>query len=195
MTVDNAITIRATPAAMVREIAVEDFDNIVRRHQRRIYRVLYVLLGDADAADTLTQECFLRAYRKRESFRGECRIDTWLLRIAVNLARDHRRNRRSSFWRQLVGLESGGAQVAENVSDPRGSPERLLVAQSQLQAVWTATRELPPQQRTIFLLRFAEEMTLCEICSVTGLKIGSVKTHLFRAIRSIRGLMKEQQWN
>lgn len=195
MTVDNAITIRATPAAMVREIAVEDFDNIVRHHQRRIYRVLYVLLGDADAADTLTQECFLRAYRKRESFRGECRIDTWLLRIAVNLARDHRRNRRSSFWRQLVGLESGGAQVAENVSDPRGSPERLLVAQSQLQAVWTATRELPPQQRTIFLLRFAEEMTLCEICSVTGLKIGSVKTHLFRAIRSIRGLMKEQQWN
>lgn len=195
MTVDNAITIRATPAAMVREIAVEDFDNIVRRHQRRIYRVLYVLLGDADAADTLTQECFLRAYRKRESFRGECRIDTWLLRIAVNLARDHRRNRRSSFWRQLVGLESGGAQVAENVSDPRGSPERLLVAQSQLQAVWTATRQLPPQQRTIFLLRFAEEMTLCEICSVTGLKIGSVKTHLFRAIRSIRGLMKEQQWN
>lgn len=195
MTVDNAITIRATPAAMVREIAVEDFDNIVRHHQRRIYRVLYVLLGDADAADTLTQECFLRAYRKRESFRGECRIDTWLLRIAVNLARDHRRNRRSSFWRQLVGLESGGAQVAENVSDPRGSPERLLVAQSQLQAVWTATRQLPPQQRTIFLLRFAEEMTLCEICSVTGLKIGSVKTHLFRAIRSIRGLMKEQQWN
>ena len=61
MTVDNAITIRATPAAMVREIAVEDFDNIVRRHQRRIYRVLYVLLGDGDAADTLTQECFLRA--------------------------------------------------------------------------------------------------------------------------------------
>ena len=94
-----------------------------------------------------------------------------------------------------MGLESGGAQVAENVSDPRGSPERLLVAQSQLQAVWAATRELPPQQRTIFLLRFAEEMTLCEICSVTGLKIGSVKTHLFRAIRTIRGLMKEQQWN
>jgi RNA polymerase sigma-70 factor (ECF subfamily) len=194
MTVDNAITLQATPADVVQGIAVEDFDEIVRHHQRRVYRVLYVLLGDADAADTLTQECFLRAYRKRESFRGECRIDTWLLRIAVNLARDHRRNRRSSFWRRLVGLETGTDEAAENVSDPRGSPERVILAQHQLQAVWTATRELPPQQRAIFLLRFAEEMTLAEISSVMGLKTGSVKTHLFRAIRSIRAAMKEQQW-
>ena len=82
-----------------------NFDEIIRLHQRRVYRVLYVLLRDADAADTLTQECFLRAYRKLETFRGECRIETWLLRIAVNLARDYGKNRRTSFWRRLVGLE------------------------------------------------------------------------------------------
>jgi len=171
-----------------------DFDEIVRRHQRRIYRVLYVLLGDADAADTLTQECFLRAYRKRESFRGECRIDTWLLRIAVNLAHDHRRNRRRSFWKRLVGLDDDSAQAPEHVRDPRGSPERMVLAQRQLQAVWTAARDLPPQQRAIFLLRFAEDMTLVEISSVMGLRVGSVKTHLFRAMRTIRAVIKEQQW-
>jgi RNA polymerase sigma-70 factor (ECF subfamily) len=192
--VDNAFTIQAAPADLVQGIAAEDFDEIVRRHQRRVYRVLYVLLGDADAADTLTQDCFLRAYRKREGFRGDCRIDTWLLRIAVNLARDHRRNRRSSFWRRLVGLEDRPAETAENVSDPRGSPERILLAQRQLQAVWTAARDLPAQQRAIFLLRFAEEMTLAEISGIMGLKMGSVKTHLFRAIRTIRAAMKEQQW-
>ena len=177
---------------MVQGIAVEDFDEIVRHHQRRVYRVLYILLADADAADTLTQECFLRAYRKRASFRGECRIDTWLLRIALNLARDHRRNRRSSFWKRLVGLESEGAQPAEQISDPRGSPERILLAQHQLQAVWALARTLPRQQRTIFLLRFAEDMTLPEISSVMGLRTGSVKAHLFRAIRTIRAGMKEQ---
>lgn len=191
---DNALAIQATTAEVVQGIAAEDFDDIVRRHQRRIYRVLYILSGDADTADTLTQECFLRAYRKRDSFRGECRIDTWLLRIAVNLARDYRRSQRTNFWRRLVGLDDGTPDAADNVSDPRGSPERVIMAQRQLEAVWTAARELPPQQRAIFLLRFAEEMTLTEISVVMALKVGSVKTHLFRAIRSVRAAMKEQQW-
>ena len=53
---DNAFTIRAASAEAVHGIAVEDFDEIVRQHQRRVYRVLYVLLGDSDAADTLTQD-------------------------------------------------------------------------------------------------------------------------------------------
>ncbi|HTE91700.1 MAG TPA: sigma factor, partial [Terriglobales bacterium] len=70
------------------------FDEIIRQHQRRVYRIILLLVKDADAADTLTQECFLRAYRHRNSFRGECAIETWLLRIAVNLVRDHGKNRR-----------------------------------------------------------------------------------------------------
>ena len=189
---DNAITIQAAPAEVVQGIAVHDFDEIVRRHQRRVYRVLFILLGDADAADTLTQECFLRAYRKRESFRGECRIDTWLLRIAVNLAHDHRRNRRTSFWKRLVGLDSEAAEHVGTISDPRPSPERLLLVQRQLQAVWDLVQTLPARQRTIFLLRFAEDMTLGEISSVMGLQTGSVKTHLFRGIRTIRAAIKEQ---
>jgi len=192
--VDNALTLQATTADVAQGIASEDFDQIVRRHQRRVYRVLYLLLGDPDAADTLTQECFLRAYRKRESFRGECRLDTWLLRIALNLARDHRRSRRTNFWRRLVCLDDATPDSREKFSDPRGSPERIILVQRQLAAVWSVARGLPSQQRAIFLLRFGEDMTLSEICALTGLKIGSVKTHLFRAIRAVRGAMKEQQW-
>jgi RNA polymerase sigma-70 factor (ECF subfamily) len=75
---------------------------LVRLHQRRIYRVLLAIVRDPDAADTLTQECFLRAYEKRASFRGEAKVETWLVRIAMNLARDHAKNRRQSFWRRLV---------------------------------------------------------------------------------------------
>ncbi len=192
---DNALTIETTPADVAQGIAVEDFDSIVRRYQRRVFRVLFVHLGDADSADTLTQECFLRAYRKRESFRGQCRIDTWLLRIAVNLAHDHRRSRRSSFWKRLVGLEGNDPDTAPpEFADPRGSPERVILARRQLQAVWTAANRLPAQQRAVFLLRFAEEMTLSEIAAVMDWKLGSVKTHLFRAIGAVRTALKEQRW-
>ena len=190
----TALTIGAA-RYVTQGIAAEDFDEIVRQHQRRVYRVLFLLLRDSDAADTLTQECFVRAYQKRSSFRGESRIDTWLLRIAVNLARDHARNRRAGFWRRLIGLEEAAAGDRPiRFADPQASPERALLARRELEAVWAAAAELSCQQRAIFLLRFGEELSLQEISEVLGLKIGSVKAHLFRATATVRRKLKEQQW-
>jgi len=176
-------------------IAVEDFDRIVREHQKRIYRVLLFLLRDADAADTLTQECFLRAYEKRGAFRGDCRIETWLLRIATNLARDHVRNRRAGFWSRLVGIDSSGPDGTKlEFPAPQPSPERTLLVRREAEAVWLAAAALPARQRTIFVLRFAEEMALDEISQVLGLREGTVKSHLFRAVNAVRDKLKESQW-
>ena len=175
-------------------MVTEDFDELVRQHQRRVYRVIWLLVRDADTADTLTQECFLRAYQKRASFRGECAVATWLLRIAVNLARDHGKNRRVSFWRKLVGLEdeSSTQNTATHFEAQQPSAERVLLAREALQEVWSAAASLSPQQQTIFLLRFAEEMTLAEIAEVLRLQVGTVKAQLFRATGKIREIVKEK---
>ena len=184
-----------TPPAAVQRLAAEDFEAIVRQHQRQVYRVLFLLTRNPDAADTLTQETFLRAYQHRASFRGECATQTWLLRIAANLANDHARSRRVSFWKRLIGFSDHGSDEGEiTFPDLQASPERVLLAQKELQAVWKAALELPDRQRAIFLLRFAEDMALSEIAGVLGLRVGSVKTHLFRAIASVRQRLKEQQW-
>jgi len=175
-------------------LARDQFDQIVRQQQRHVYRVLYTLLRDPDAADTLTQECFLRAHQKLASFRGECRLQTWILRIAVNLARDHIKSRRASFWRRLIGLEGTEGGAAGEYPAPEPSPERVLLAREELQAVWASVDALSPQQRTIFLLRFSEEMPLSQIADLLGLRIGSVKAQLFRAIATVRQKMKEKQW-
>src|SRR5947209_1127618 len=133
----------------------------MRQHQRRVHRVIFLLVRDDDIADTLTQECFLRAYKKRASFRGECRIETWLLRIAVNLVRDHGKNRRTSFWKKLVRLEDRSTNdEPREFATPQPSPERVLLAREQLQSILSAVSSLPTQQRSVFLLRFAEEMSL-----------------------------------
>ena len=176
-------------------IARETFEEIVRAHQRRVYRVLFLLLRNSDLADTLTQETFLRAYQKRSSFRGEARVDTWLLKVALNLARDHLRNRRASFWKRLIGLEErDSAEQVVQFPDPQASPEQTLMARKELEAVWAVAGELPLQQRTVFMLRFAEDMTVEEISHALGLRVGSVKTHLFRAMSTVRKRLKEQQW-
>lgn len=191
----TALTLNARPDEIATGIAEEQFDEIVRQHQRRVYRVMFLLVRNADAADVLTQECFVRAFEKRSSFRGECRIDTWLLKIAVNLVRDHARSRRASFWKRLVGLADGNSEELPNDFPDHGpSPERTVIARRQLEAVWALAAELPERQKTIFLLRFAEELELADIAHVLGLKVGSVKTHLFRAVNAVREKLKEQQW-
>jgi RNA polymerase sigma-70 factor (ECF subfamily) len=169
-------------------LRAEEFDELVRLHQRRIYRVLLVMVRDPDAADTLTQECFLRAYEKRASFRGEASAATWLVRIAVNLARDHAKNRRQTFWRRLVQWARDDEPMAraERVADAQASPERRLVAKQEAAAVWSAVEELPAQQRAVFVLRFVEEMPLGGIAQALGLEVGTVKSHLHRALKAVR---------
>jgi len=175
----------------VEGISATTFEEVMRLHQRRVFRVLMLLVKDPDAADTLTQECFLRVYQHWDSFRGDCRIDTWLLKIAANLARDYSKNRRASFWKRLVGL-SHPEQPEMQVAAAQASPEQALLAREELQAVWAATSQLSEQQRAVFLLRFAEEMPLAEIADVLGVRTGSVKAQLSRAVGKVRRLTREQ---
>jgi RNA polymerase sigma-70 factor (ECF subfamily) len=177
----------------VEGITSESFDELVRQHQRRVYRVIFLLVRDADAADSLTQECFLRAYQSRKRFRGECRVDTWLLRIAVNLARDHHKNRRISFWKRLVGWSDTEAAEREDAfAAVQPSVERVMLAQEKLAAVWRAVDKLSAQQRTAFLFRFAEEMPLAEIAETLGISTGAVKSHLCRATSKVREIVEEK---
>src|SRR5207302_11517623 len=89
---------RERPAAGIGE---EEFDALVVNYQRRIYRVLWAVLRDHDGAETLTQECFLRADKKRHSYRAEAGVYTRLVRIALKLAGDYRRNACPGLRRRL----------------------------------------------------------------------------------------------
>jgi RNA polymerase sigma-70 factor (ECF subfamily) len=148
------------------------------------------MLRDPDAAETLTQECFLKAYQRRASFRGEASVGVWLLKIAVNLARDHRRSRLREFWHRLSSSFEDVADLEQRLPDPHASQERVLLGREEVATVWSAVEKLSSQQRAIFILRFVEEMSLEEIAEVTSLKVGTVKTHLFRAVRAARQRLK-----
>jgi RNA polymerase sigma-70 factor, ECF subfamily len=170
---------------------LEDFEAVVEAHQRRIYRLLLGMVGDPEAAETLTQDCFLRAYRARSSYRGEASVATWLLKIAVNLARDRARNRRLAFWKRLTGQDGQVESLRERAADRRASPEQALLAREELRAVWAAVETLSAKQRAVFLLRFVEEMSLAEIGQAMSMKAGTVKTHLARAVGTVRRKTRE----
>jgi RNA polymerase sigma-70 factor (ECF subfamily) len=164
-----------------------EFDEIVRSHQARVYRVLWCELRDDEAAATLTQDCFMKAYRARGEFRGESSVNTWLVRIAINLARDYQRNRRQNFWKRLLGGNTKEAELAhEMAEDSSPRADRTLLAREQLRQTMEAVKSLSPQQQTVFHLRFIEELPLEAIAAVMGVEVGTVKSHLSRGVHALR---------
>lgn len=182
----------APTAEQVPRSKLPDFDSLVHQHRPRIFRFILASLRDRGAAENLTQDCFVRAYKAFDQFRGESNIGTWLMQIAANLIRSHESSRRLKFWRRSLQPAIDLADVREWIPDRHLSPEEMAAAKQQVEAIWKVAAGLSERQRTVFLLRFVEDMDLLEIVAVTGMKEGTVKTHLFRAVQSVRaGLEKK----
>ncbi|WP_260703756.1 RNA polymerase sigma factor [Edaphobacter flagellatus] len=164
----------------------DDIDQVVSTHQKRIFRFLFSSLRDADIAHTLTQETFLRAWTTRFAFRGECSVSTWLTRIALNLLRDHTRTGRFRFWRRVSATAVEASEIAPFLPNLDSPPDSRLIASEQISLIWDSVDNLSARQRSVFLLRFVEEMELPEIAAATGLPLSTVKSHLYRALATIR---------
>ena len=180
----------ASLAGQSRTEMLEEFDSLVRLHRPRIYRFILASLRNKETAENLTQDCFVKAYQARERFRGASSVGTWFMRIAANLVRDHESSSRLKFWRRMLHSDADVADIGSSIPDRQQSPETLALVQEQVQAIWAAAAILPARQRTVFLLRFVEDMDLLEIAEVTGMKEGTVKTHLFRALQSVRARLE-----
>jgi len=180
---------------LAREQAVldlADFDEVVRLYRPRVFRFLLASLRDRDVAENLTQDCFLKAYMGRGHFRGDSSLSTWLLKIAMNLVRDHLRSKRMRFWSKTRETALDPIDVSDWVPDGRSSPEAELLARTQVAHVWKAVSRLPEKQRSVFVLRFVEEMELKEIAELTGMNPSTVKTHLYRALAAVRETVGEK---
>jgi RNA polymerase sigma-70 factor (ECF subfamily) len=168
------------------ELAGQEFTCVVEQHRPQIFRFLLASTRDVDLAETLTQECFLKAHRNWASFRGDSSAMTWLMRIAINLQKDHWRNRRMQFWRQTRTNSVDLDEASEWLPSGERSAEQHLLAREQVKRVWESVKGLSERQRTVFLLRYVEEQELSEIARVTGLSEGTVKAHLSRAVGRVR---------
>jgi RNA polymerase sigma-70 factor (ECF subfamily) len=170
-----------------------DFDAVANACRPAIFRFVLAMLRDRDAAETITQECLFKAYQARADFRGEGSVRSWLMRIAVNMVRNDLRNARLKFWRRTQRQGVDATFAADWLSDGKSSPEDLAEARQRVSEVWAAASELPDRQRTVFLLRFGEDMDLLEIAAATGMSLGTVKTHLFRAVNSLRQKIEDRR--
>ena len=156
----------------------------MRLYRGRVFRYILFATRDEDVAESLTQDCFLRAHTAQASFRGECAMSTWLMRIAVNLVRDHQRSMKLRFWRRAAMLDA--SEMSDRLPDRQSSTEHRLIAQERVATVWRAVEALSERQRSIFLLRFVEELELPEIAEAMRMNVNTVKSHLYRALSVVK---------
>jgi RNA polymerase sigma-70 factor, ECF subfamily len=165
---------------------LDDIDALVRAYKPKVFRFVAFSISDRDAAESITQDCLLKAHLTRNQFRGDCSISTWLMRIAFNLVRDHTKSQKFRFWKSAAANAIGASEVSQYLPSGATSAEAQLIARERVQMVDEALRELSGKQRSIFLMRFVEEMDLSDIAAITGMSVPTVKTHLYRAVGAIR---------
>jgi RNA polymerase sigma-70 factor (ECF subfamily) len=173
--------------------ARERYAELVGRHQRRAARIAFHYLRDSAEVDEAVQDAFMKAYSHLSTFREELPFEVWFTRILINgcLDRIKARNRRE---RWIVGMPDTGANdrdFAERTAGHGPSPEDLVLARERRQKVAAALAKLPERQRSVFMLSHYEGCTSREVSAITGLNESTVRVHLFRAIRKLRGLLTE----
>lgn len=172
---------------------LDDIDTLVRTYRARLLRFAMFSLGDEDVAASVVQDAFMKAYKGRENFRGDCSVQTWLTSIALNLIRDHQRTKKFQFWRQAGKTAADVMEMADVLPNGGSSPEGQVLAREKAKQVAVLLESLSLNQRTVFIMRFQDEMEIAEIAEAMRMPINTVKTHLHRAVKSVREKMGESR--
>lgn len=165
---------------------IDAFRQLVERSKITTYRLAYDLTGDRHEAEDVSQETFIRAYRGLAGFRGDAKWSSWLHRITVNAFIDHRRaNKRNhvEYDEALEGdelMEPGGNHASPH--PPDRSAEGGMIREH----VERALGRLSARERSVFVLRHYQDLPLKEIAAALDLAEGTVKVHLFRAVRRLQ---------
>ena len=163
------------------------FDELVRKYQNKIYSLAYRMVHNSEDAWDLAQDTFVRAYQGLPKFKRQSAFYTWLYQICVNLCINF--NKKSAKLR-TVSQEDVGEGIVMNMP-ARNTPETDLHQKKLQTALASAIKELPEQQRAVFLLRQYQGLKNDEIAKVVKCSSGAVKAHYFHAVRKLRNLLQD----
>lgn len=162
------------------------FNELVRRYEERVFRLVLRMVGSREEAEDLAQEVFVTVFKAIDSFREEAKLSTWIYRIATNHCRNRikylsRRARPTGRDYEEIVEVSGVESATRSTSAHVPAPDQVLEGRRMETIVQEALRTLDEEHRELIVLREIENMTYEEICAITELPIGTLKSRLHRA--------------
>lgn len=164
---------------------IEAFRSLVERHSRRVFAMAYRITGNEHDADDIVQDTFTKAYRQLDRFESRSRFGTWLYRIAANCAVDLVRARKV---REEIAepVTSDGSTLLDSIPAQSEHPDQRVQGREIREQIVAAMDQLTPAERTAFVMRHYDDMSIREIGEALKLKDNATKNTIFRAVRKLR---------
>jgi RNA polymerase sigma-70 factor (ECF subfamily) len=172
------------------------FNELVVTYERRVFALVFRMLGRRDEAEDLAQEVFVQVFKAIDQFRGESKLSTWIYRIAVNLCK----NRTKYLSRRHVGRQEDVDELADRAAFTSAKgvsvgdvsrPDELVEGMQLEVVVKRAIAEMDPDFRAVLVLRDVEDLSYEEIAAITGLPVGTVKSRIHRGRAQLRALVEK----
>jgi len=160
---------------------ISNFEDIVRRYEKMVYGIVYRFLNNHQDAEDITQETFLIVYRKLKSLRKASSLTNWIYTITLNLVRENLRKKYriktlNNLNENLI-FYNDGSNLSEEIKEK----------------IKMAIEKLPEKQKEVINLKFIEGLKIKEISKIMECKEGTVKTHIFRGLRTLRRILKNER--
>jgi RNA polymerase sigma-70 factor (ECF subfamily) len=162
------------------------FRALVERHSQALFRLAYRMTGSEPDAEDVVQEAFFKAYRRLDQFESRANFGSWLYRIAANCAFDVLRARVRREEQPLVRQDAEGGLEAVDPATSEPAADRLVLSKEVRRRLDVAMARLSALERSAFVLRHFEDMSIREIGTVLGLDASAAKHSVFRAVRKLR---------
>lgn len=171
------------------------FEELVKRHQRTVYALLYQLAPDWSDTSDLAQECFIRVWRNINNLRNPSSFRSWLAQIVTNLFYDElrRRPRRVptiSMDESISDEDGEGGSPTRDIPDSSALPDEGILNKELSEVIREAMRQLPEQFRTAIVLREIEGLSYEEIAVLTKTEMGTVKSRIARARTKLQEMLQ-----
>ncbi len=173
---------------------ISAFEKLLDEYEGKIYNMAYRMLGDRQDAEDATQETFMKAYTSLDGFRGDSSFSTWLYRIAKNVCLDEiRRRQRKPVYHLDEPVTTPTGQIQRQLPDESPAPDEVVVEHEKRRAIEEALGKLPPHHRTVIVLRDIQGLSYNEIAEILKVKLGTVKSRLYRARSSMSAVLQEME--
>lgn len=166
------------------------FEELVERHKHKAYHIAFDFARDREEAKDLSQEAFLKAFVNLKNFDGRSSFYTWFYRILVNLCLDYKRRQKRVATDEFDETVEHQMEASHQPKTPP-SPDQHVFATQISRKVGIALQALPPKQRTAFILKNNQGLSIKEIAEMMQTAEGTVKVHLHRAVTSLRQRLAE----
>ena len=170
---------------------IEAFNLLVGRYKHQLVNFAYRYLGDYDEADDVAQETFVRLYRNKHAYKPVAKFSTWLYTIAANLAKTQLRRRKRYTIFSLTRETTDGQERTVDIPDTSYAADADAERVLKQEIIQHALNSISPKYREVVVLCDVQELTYEEICTITGLNIGTVKSRLNRGRTQLQQLLKE----